>query len=374
MTLRHIDGFEGQRDTGLFARSYASTSGSISSLAGQRIGNAIASNNIILRTFDLLDGAADQNVWVIGFAFRATSTGWSNSATTHPYFAFRNASGEQIRLEIAPSVQSFPGGGNYKLRVVRGSTTLATSVQTFNGANADGAWTYFEFKVTVRTGTSGSFSARYHDKKHKNQMVTWDAANTGVNTANQGADGADRAEISLSNNNTVTLALDNIYILDGVGSVNNDMLGEVEIEALDVSGTGDTNEWVLNGGAVSLEDAWNESAIVQSTPEDDSRASSSVVGDISLATLTNPTYLRNVTIVGTQMRLFCRMEASGTRDIQHFYRKTTGTPAQVGTKITTLSSTSIVCSTDTQETDPNTAAAWLAADLDGLQIGVELDA
>lgn len=374
MTLRHVEGFEGQRDEDLFARAYASTSGTIATQSGQRIGNAIASNSVVLRTFDLLDGGADQNTWVIGFAFRATSTGWSNSATTHPYFAFRNASGEQIRLEIAPSVQSFPGGSNYKLRVVRGSTTLATSVQTFNGANADGAWTYFEFKVVVRTSTNGSFSVRYHDKKNRNQTVTWDAANTGVNTADQGADGADRAEMSLSNNNTVTLALDNVYILDGAGSVNNDMIGEVEIEAMDVSGNGDTNEWVLNGGAASLEDAWNESAIVQSVAEDDSRVSSSVVGDISLATLGNPTYLRNVTIVGTQMRLFCRMEASGTRDIQHFYRKTTGTPAQVGTKITTLSSTSIVCSTDTQETDPNTAAAWNSTDLDGLQIGVELDA
>lgn len=374
MALRHIEGFEGQRDTGLFARAYASSSGSITSQAGQRIGNAVASNSLVLRTFDLLDGGADQNTWVIGFAFRATTSGWSNSATTHPYFAFRNASGEQIRLEIAPSVASFPGGGNYKLRVVRGSTTLATSVQTFNGANADGAWTYFEFKVTVRTGTNGSFSARYHDKKSRNVAVTWDATTTGVNTANQGADGADRAEMSLSNNNTVTLALDNVYILDSSGSVNNDMIGEVEIEAMDVSGNGDTNQWVLNGGAASLEDAWNESAIVQSTPEDDARVSSSVVGHISLATLTNPTYLRNVTIVGTQMRLFCRMEASGTRDIQHFYRKTTGTPAQVGTKITTLSSTSIVCSTDTRETDPNTSATWLPADLDGLQVGVELDA
>lgn len=374
MTLRHLDGFEGQRDVALFARSYASTSGTIASQSGQRIGNAIASNNLVVRTFDLLDGGADQNVWVIGFAFRATSTGWSNSATTHPYFAFRNAGGEQIRLEIAPSVQSFPGGSNYKIRVVRGSTTLATSVQTFNGANADGSWTYFEFKVTVRTSTNGSFSARYHDKKNRNQTVTWDAANTGVNTANQGADGADRAEMSLSNNNTVTLALDNVYILDGAGSVNNDMIGEVEIEAMDVSSNGDTVQWLTNGGAASLEDAWNESAIVQSTAEDDSRVSSYSVGQISLATLTNPVFLRNVAIVGTQMRVFARMEASGTRDIQHFYRKTTGTPAQVGTKITTLSSTTIVCSTDTRETDPNTSAAWVVADLDGLQVGVELDA
>ena len=161
---------------------------------------------------------------------------------------------------------------------------------------------------------------------------------------------------------------------DGSGSVNNDFLGPLAIEAIDVSGNGDTVQWDLQGTAASLEDAWNESAIVQTNDEDDKRVNTKDVGEIELATLANPTDIRNTPIVGIQTRITGRMEATGTRDVQFFYRKTTGSPAQVGTKIFTLSSTAHVTFADTRETDPNTSAPWVITDIDGLQVGVELDA
>ena len=163
-------------------------------------------------------------------------------------------------------------------------------------------------------------------------------------------------------------------MLDSSGSQNNDFLGEVEIEAIDVTGDGATVQWDLNGGAVSLEDAWNEAAITQTPTEDDKRVSTKDVGEIELATLANPVLNRQVTIVGLHTNLYGRMEASGTRDVQFFYRKTTGSPAQVGTKIVSYTGTSIVGSFDVRETDPNTAAPWVVADIDGLQVGAELDA
>ena len=185
---------------------------------------------------------------------------------------------------------------------------------------------------------------------------------------------APTALTSVNSSPVVTLATDNIYVCDGAGSVNNDMLGEVEIEAIDVSGDGATNAWDLNGGAASLEDAWNEGFDTQNTTEDDKRLTTKDVGDISLAALANPAVIRSVTVVGVETRLVAKMEASGTRDIQFFYRKTTGSPAQVGTSILTVSSTTLVGEDDVRETDPNTAAAWVVADIDGLQVGVELDA
>src|SRR6185295_17596212 len=151
-------------------------------------------------------------------------------------------------------------------------------------------------------------------------------------------------------------------------------IGEFEVEPLTVTGDGATVQWDLQGGAASLEDAWNEGPITQSTTEDDKRVSTTTVGEIELATLTNPVLFRNVPIAAVEVRLAGKMEATGTRDVQFFYRKTTGSPAQVATKTVTFSTTAIVGHADTRETDPNTSAAWVVADVDGLHVGAKLSA
>lgn len=376
MTLRKLEGFEGQRDIAILARHYATATGTFATELGHRGSNSgISSANLLLRTVDLLDGAADQNTWVLGWAMRLNSTaGFSAAATVIPYISLRSSAGEQLRVEFVAFNESKPGGNRYKFRVMRGATALATSVESFDGNITEGNWTYFEFEASVRTGTNGSFSLRFHDRFRKNVVATWSAANTGINTANQGADGADRYELALTQNPATSIAVDDMYALDGAGSVNNGKVGEVEIEAIDVTGDGATDQWDLQGGAASVEDAWNEGATTQSTPEDDKRTSTTTVGEIELAALANTTLIRNVTVLGVETRLSGKMDATGSRDVQFFYRKTTGTPAQVGTKTVTFSSTSLVTHADTRETDPNTSAAWVVADIDGLQAGAKLTA
>lgn len=369
MALRHIEGFEGQRNITILARLYATATGTITSETGYRgARSAVSSTNLVLTSVDLLDGAADQNTWIIGLALRGNSTGGTGSSA---FFSLRSSAGEQLKVSLIAADESKPGGRRYKLRVLRGATTLATSVETFDAQNTDLAWTYFEFKAVVRTSTNGSFSGVYHTRRNSNIPITWDAANTGINTANQGADGADRFSLDLT---SPSIAVDDLYVCDGSGSVNNDFLGPVNIEAIDVSGNGDTVTWTAQGGAASLEDAWNETAITQSTTEDDKRVNSKDVGQIELAALANLVDCRNTPVIGTQVRITGKMEATGTRDVQFFYRKTTGGAAQVGTKIVTFSNTTLVSHADTLDADPNTAAAWVVADIDGLQVGVELDA
>lgn len=376
MTLRKLEGFEGQREITILSRGYATATGTIATELGHRgNNNGISSANLLLRTLDLLDGAADQNTWVLGWAMRLNSTsGLSAAATVIPYFSLRSSAGEQLRVEFVAFNETKPGGNRYKLRVMRGATTLATSVESFDGNITDNNWTYFEFEASVRTGTNGSFSLRFHDRYRKNIVATWSAASTGINTANQGADGADRWELALTQSPATSIAVDDMYALDGAGAVNNGKVGEIEIEAIDVSGDGATVQWDLQGAAASLEDAWNETATTQSTAEDDKRVSTTTVGEIELAALANPVLIRNVTVVGVETRLSGKMDASGTRDVQFFYRKTTGTPAQVGTKTVTFSSTSLVTHSDPRETDPNTSAAWVVADIDGLQAGAKMTA
>jgi hypothetical protein len=376
VTLRKLEGFEGQRNMVILARHYATATGTIATEIGHRGNNSgVSSANLLLRTVDLLDGATDENSWVLGWAMRLNSTnGFSAAATVIPYVSFRSSAGEQLRVEFIAFNETKPGGNRYKLRVMRGATTLATTNESFDGNTTEGNWTYFEFEAVIRTSTNGSFSLRFHDRFRKNVTATWTAANTGVNTANQGADGADRYEVALTQNPATSIAIDDMYCVDGTGSLYNTKVGEIEIEAVTISGNGATDDWDLQGAAASVEDAWNEGAVTQSTTEDDKRVSTTSVGEIELGALTNPTIIRNVAVLGVETRLSGKMEATGTRDVQFFYRKTTGTPAQVGTKTVTLSSTSLITHADPRETDPNTSAAWVVADIDGLQVGAKLTA
>jgi len=376
--FRWSEGFEGILVAALFSRVYATVSGSIApgSAAGHRSTNPGTSDDFHMTTVDLLDGAADEKTWIINFAFRTNeASGFNTTQNEIPFIGIRSSAGEQLRLEFIAANDTRPGGTYYKLRVMRGATELATTVQQWAAHQNDIEWVDFEFKTTVRTGINGSFSLKYTTRETISTTATWSAANTGINTANQGADGADRMEFSWdTGTDNAEVSFDNIVIMDSTGTVNNDFVGVTSTEALDVTGNGDTLQWDLDGGAASLEDAWNESPTIQTTLEDDKRVSTDVVGDIELATMSDPISARNTTIVGIQTRLYGRMEASGTRDVQFFYRKTTGTPAQIGTKIVTFPDSSMRGFADTLEEDPNTGAPWVIADIDGVQMGVRLDA
>lgn len=374
MTLRWLEGFEGGRHETIAARLYDNVSGTFNQagVAGPRGGSCAESSNLVLRTPELV--TPDENTWVVGFAFRVTGGQLDSSPSARPYMALRNGSGEQLKLEIidAPDT-SKPGGAYYKLRVMRGATELARTVERFSGLASDLEWIYFQFKATVRTSTNGSFSLRYKTRKGAEATATWDAANTGVNTANQGADGADRIEKGWTTGSSDLVGFDDIYVLDSAGSVNNDFLGVLYIESLKPSGNGNSLQWVLAGGASSIEDALNETSNSQSVAEDDKRITSDTVGEISLATMTDLVDIISTTVVGVQVRIYGKMETTGTRSIQIIYRKTTGGATQTGGGILTLTTTAFDALADTRELDPNTGAAWTPTNINGIELGVELD-
>ncbi len=378
MALRWLEAFQGSQNETINSRLYTNVAGGFGVSFADEYGRVqFDSSNLIGRTPSLV--ASPENSWIVGFGFQLTQGSLNTSPSAFPHIGFRVSGGEQCRLEIVNAdITTKPGGLYYKLRVMRGATELARSVESFPGNIQANRRTYFEFKVTVRDGTDGSFEARYFTFKGGPTpiAVTWDAANTGINTADQASDGADIIEIAHTTGDANDrVAFTDFYACDNTGAKNNDYLGKLYMEAIKPQGNGNELDWVLAGSAASIEDALNESATTQSVAEDDKRITSDVVGDISLVTMTNLSSVFGQTpIVGIQVRVFGKMETTGTRDVQFMYRKTTGTPAQVGGEILTLSTTSIVGAAETLEDDPNTATDWVLADINGIELGVELDA
>jgi hypothetical protein len=376
MALRWLEAGQGCQNGTIFARLYPTASGVVGATFTDEYGRtSMDSSNLVLRTPALVGSVA--NTWIVGFGFQVTNGILDTSPSAFPFISFRDSTGAQCRLEVIDASDTKPGGVYYKLRVMRGATELARTNERFDASIQADRRTYFEFKVVVRTGTNGSFSLRYFTFKSRttSTTATWSAANTGINTANNGTDGADRTEFSWATGSSDRVALTDIYVCDNSGAKNNDFLGKLYMEALDPQGNGNSQQWALAGSAASLEDALNETASTQSTGEDDKRITSDTVGEISLVTMTNLSSLFGTsTIIGMQVRLYGKMETTGTRDVQLTYRKTTGSPVQIGTNILDLDTTSIVGEADTQENDPNTSTDWVLADINGLELGAELDA
>lgn len=372
MTLRWLEGGLSCQNATIFSRLYAAQAGTIGAVAADHFARQVFnSTSLVLTTTALVGSVA--NTWVAGFRMNLVSGTLDASPTARPGIMFKNSVGEQVRIEAVDTSSSAPGNKKFKLRVMRGATLLATTNEEFSQNNAVQNWTYFEWKVTVNTGTSGSFSLKWHTHKSRNNTATWDAANTSINTANQGTAGADRSVLSWDTGGTDQISITDIYLLDSAGSVNNDFLGEIYMESIKPDGNGSTLNWVLAGGAANLEDAIDEPNGTQSSTEDDKGVTSDVVGDIELATVSNLSLILTTTIVGVQVRLYGRMDTTGSRNVEFFYRKTTGSPAQIGTGVLlALTSGSMVGAADTLEKDPNTTAAWVIADINAMQLGFKL--
>lgn len=386
MTLRWLEGGDGTAVAGVLRRTYQTINSHSSETAqlgaagsGWRgVGRSLASDRMVQRTPALVSTPSDE--WIVGWAFKVggTTLGLAASPSEHPHVALYKGSDQQLRVEFIAFNGLGPIAVNYKLRLMRGATQIAVSDQAWSAigtaSSANSQWVFFEMKAVIDP-TTGSVEIKYHDRYAKNQTVTWSASVSGINTANEGSANADRVQVSWNTGTSFRVVIfDDIYVCDALGSINNDYLGEIVIEKLSITGTGDTNEWTLAGGAVSLMDAWEEGAAIFSSAEDDERVTSQDVGEISLAALSNPAGIRNVTILGIQTRIYASMDTSGTRDISVVYRKTTGTPAQTAPDTYTVAGTAVAGFASTRELDPNTSAAWVMADIDGLQVGAELTA
>lgn len=376
MALRWLEGFDTAIADTLLSRIYAVNSGgAIVSRApydgrSTGTGGSASGTSKVLRTKALV--GSPQNTWILGFAVRGNDTGGLGpSGGTGAGFRLLNSAGEQLRLEFvdyAPANPK-PGGVYYKLRVMRGATELARTVEAFLVDPQELSWVYFEWKATIDNAT-GSFSLRYKTRLAPGSgfvTATWDNSTSGLDTQNQATTGVDRIEISWDTGNAQRIPVyDDIYVFDSTGSIFNDFIGGVLCEERDVAGNGNELDWVLAGGATTIEDAWNKGI---SEVDNDKRVTSEIPGDVSLATVGGNVLIQG-NVVGVRVDHHGRMEsAAGTFTIHFRYRKTTGTPAEADGGNYALVGNADVANTDIRETDPNTAAQWSAADLPTYQFG-----
>ena len=377
MGLRLLEGFETSSNATIWGRIWEGLVGAPNSIflsgAINRAGNAIQSGSGFIATTKPLT-ATPQGTMIVGFAFRSANGSntieGASPSFNKPGMALRNDDGEQIRLEFFNDSANGtkPGGYYYRIRAVRGVTTIATTNEKWRIRDSDEGWIVFEWKAVIHD-TTGSVELRYWDPKSKLgiQTATWDAAVTNVDTQNQATAGANRIQIIADSDNPANeVAWDDIHVLDAAGAKNNDFIGPVVVVRQTLSGDGATVDWDLRD-ATSTDDAWDE----VNNPDDDGRLVSDVVGAVHLAAMTAQTYIRTVPVVGVRLdHCANRQSAAGSITLHFRWRKTTGTPAETDGDNYVVDSSSWRGEFDVREDDPNTGTGFVIADLDAIQVGV----
>lgn len=187
-----------------------------------------------------------QNSWVAGFGL------FIGNSTSVFQWRFLDNGLEQLRVITVDNTD-----GTYELRALRGATVLGTTSESF----IQGIWHFFEIKATVRTGANGSVQIRHNETT----VLTLSS----INTADQGSDGCDAHSFGHAGAGP-SVHMDDIYILDSTGGVNDDYLGDVVAVGVLPNGDGNQNDFTPSTGvdnSANVDDssttadevAWNSS-------------------------------------------------------------------------------------------------------------------
>lgn len=359
MVLRLLEGFETKRANATKLDIAYTRTGSTAFVSGRKgTGFALSSQTCTLLSDELVN--PDENTWVVGFAVRKTAVTALGASTTAG-IQIRNASGEQCSLVMIDA-----GSGSYKMRLKRGSTTIATTPGAFPWGS-DRSWMYFQLKVTVRTGTNGVYELKSYDYFNN---VTAEFSGSSVNLAEQAVDGADRIRISWNTDGGSVVLIDDVFALDSTGSLNNDFLTKPPlIMGALPSAAGNQSDWTPDAGAnyTNVDDA-------ATTTTDTDKVVSSTVSDVDLYNYANFPFVHTsgTSVVGVQVMSSAAMVASGSRTIRVRVRESAS--EATGSNVTI---SDLILDTYRQMFDQNptgTPAPWTKATVEAAEFGIEVQA
>lgn len=345
MSLIWADGFE---NSSLWSRAY-SLADTAPTLGTGRSGNclsltgATSTPSIVLYNIP----SADQHATIIlGCAFNAVNS-FQNSNSS-PFLRFLGDTGTTTHVNLY--FDSTSSGAN--ITAARDTTVLGTSSGlTFN----TNQWYYLEVKVVLHD-TTGSVVVKQNGTTILNL--------TNVDTKNAGTGSViDAVRFRGRVTNTTTVLVDDLYLLNGAGSVYNDFLGDITVETIRPNGNGNVSEWDGSDGnstdnyLLIDEATYDQSDYVRSgtTNEKDLYA----YGSLAAAT---------GTVKGVVAKAVMSKTASGAQSARQISR-ISSTNYNGGSE--TLTTTDSV-KKQAWEQSPATSSDWTISEVNGAEFGVEV--
>jgi hypothetical protein len=253
-----------------------------------------------------------------------------------------------------PQVSLGMDGATGRIRVWRGDTGAVIGTGASSWPN--GVFRYVEVKVVFHP-TAGSVTVRVDGNA--------DLTLAGINTAPSGNAYANQVgwrEAGPSANGP-SADIDDFYLCDTGGAVNNDFLGDVRVQAVLPAGAGTYTEW---DGVTGSATHWQAQA--QNPPDDDA----SYVSDSLAVAGHRDTYAMgdvtptSGTVAGVQVSAWARKDDAGVRTLATMVRS--GGADAAGATVSLQTGYAFV--TQMFETDPG-GAAWTIATVNGSEAGVK---
>ena len=335
MSLLLLEGF----DTGDWVqRATTATSVAVDTTTKRTgYGSLAYSVSSSLMQWDVL--AADRHAtFVLGFGIYFTTTSVSNIVELY---------GEGV---VHGRLQRSPDGS---VRVLRNTVDLGSSATTPLTLNV---WHYVEFSYTMGDGTAGSFAV------HVDGVDVLSVS--GVDTRNGGTTGLlDSVRIILTNN-AGDFFLDDVYLCNGAGTVNNTLLGPIAVEALYPSGNGNYSQLVGSDG-----NSTDNYLLVDENPDPsgtdyvgsptDGNKDTYLFADLSVPTAVIP---------GVEVRMWAAKSDVNPKSLRRVHRRggVDSTGADIALADTYTSYPEVL------ELDPNGSVPWTVANLNASEWGVEV--
>jgi len=270
---------------------------------------------------------------VVGFALR-TAASWSTTALC----GFRDSGTAQVELNI---------DNTGHLYMTRNGTAVGSAAATGLATNT---WYYVEWKVTIGA------SAAYEVRVDGTTVIT----GTG-NTQNAGSTINEFRVGVTATTGSGWFQLDDLYIVNTSGTLNNNFLGECQVFMNLPTADGSATQWTPSTGSTH----WPN--VDDSNPDDDSTYNSSgVVGQIDLQTV--PSITPTGAILGVQTVLTARKDDVATRQIADQCKS--GSTTNTGSTQTMASAYGMF--RQIRETDPNTGVQWTSGALNAAEWGVKV--
>ena len=276
---------------------------------------------------------------IIGFAlkFRELNT----TVATDPFVRIYDSAGAQI----AQMVRSQPG-----------FPRMLDNPSNRYDANAvwrPFMWNYFEIRILAGTDNSNGELEMHMNGKQVLSEIGVDTFSSAGGVGRVQFDGSDHFDH----------LFDNIYILNTLGSVNNDFLGEIQVETLFPNAAGTTTAWSVTGAATN-----HEATDDNPFDDDTSYVSTSATSDKDTYNFDNLTSITQ-NIVGVQMLPNGKKQGTGTREIAPVIRSGSTDYDQTTFNLTT----SYDYYPTIVEQDPDTGSAWTASGVDSAEFGFKVN-
>ncbi len=339
-----------------------------------------------LLALESFDGIATADLTVKGWVIGGTPTVSSTRARTGPQSLYQNGTADVISRGVAEHATVIVGFALYRPAITQNAATIifysdngatqhVTIVVTASGAlearrgnsggtllgSAVGAvlpgiWAYIEAKATL-SDSVGAVELRVNGATVLN-LTNVDTKNAGTKTV------FDTVAFYGSSGVVEDAYIDDLYVCNGAGSVNNSFLGDTRVRCLLPSGNGNSSQ-LLGSDADSTD---NYLLVDEATP-----STADYVG--SGTTDQKDTYTfgdlpdASGTIHGVQVSALATKTDAGARNLA-IVTRSDGVDYDGSDVALALGSNAYV--QQVRETDPDTAAAWTIAAVNAAEFGVKV--